>query len=72
MKTIMLLVMLGLVGCAGSQPAVFNSHWSDYNHETMMDCGEAAQFVADLRAEGDPAVADWLYNKCLFDQGVTI
>ncbi|AUV61803.1 hypothetical protein FDJ28_gp57 [Pseudomonas phage Bjorn] len=73
---IILLLICLMAGCAVKPkvepPIIDKTWWSDSVRETMMLCGEAAQKIANEQAGGDPAMADWLYNRCLFDQGVTI
>lgn len=73
---IILLLILLMAGCASKPnvepPVIDKTWWSDNVRETMMLCGEAAGKIAKEQANGDPAVADWLYNRCLFDQGVTL
>jgi len=78
LSTLVIIVLLLIIvsGCAVKPkvepPVIDKTWWSDSVRETMMLCGQAAQQIANEQAKGDPVVADWLYNKCLFDMGVTI
>lgn len=48
MKATMIVILLTLVGCATQPPARVNdTRWSDYVHDTMIECGEVAAKIAD-------------------------
>lgn len=70
MKMLLVVLMLTLVGCASKQeqPRVYDTQWSDFNGDIMLECGE----VAGKLAEGDDKMAEALYNQCLFEMGTTI
>jgi len=70
MKVAMLMLVLTLVGCATKQEAQrsTDTRWSDYVHDTMIQCGVVAGKIAD----GDGVLADVLYNQCLRDMNLTL
>jgi hypothetical protein len=69
MKVYLLLAVVLLYGCATKyQPiALHDGRYGDYNSAVAEECAKVV-----LEATADPAMQVKLFNKCVFDMGITI
>lgn len=69
MKTLAVVLVLALCGCAsqGKSPALHDGRYGDYNSEIAEKCAEVVMGLTD-----EPGLMSRLFNKCVFDMGITI
>ncbi|MNF29795.1 hypothetical protein D3C85_1455060 [compost metagenome] len=70
MKVAFVLCLLAMQGCnqvSHSNPALHDGRWGDYNNHVTEQCAIDAM-VAGI----DATQIEEMFNKCVFDQGVTI
>jgi hypothetical protein len=70
MKVAFVLCLLAMQGCTNvphSNPDLHDGRWGDYNNAVTEECA-----IAAMTAGIDAKEIEALFNKCVFDQGLTI
>lgn len=70
MKVLAIVLTLLLCGCTGpslKSPALHDGRYGDYNSAIAEKCAEVVMGLTD-----EPGLMSKLFNKCVFDMGITI